>query len=118
MPRPSLTSAALGAAVALGAAAIANALLALLAGDTLVIPGELSVVTVVIFTLVMIVPTALALWLLPRRWFVVLVVAVAVLTLPFPYQEFGTPVAIWLGAMHLIAGICAALIAPRFVRRP
>lgn len=117
MPRPSLVSAFLGAAVALAVAAVLNALLALLAGDTLVIPGELSVVTVVTYTLVMIVPAALALWLLPVRWYVVVVMAVAVLTLPFPYLEFGTPIAVWLGVMHLIAGACAALIAPRFITR-
>ena len=117
MPRPSLASAILGAAIALAVAAAVNALLAVLAGDTLNIPGELSVVTVVTYTLVMIVPAALALWLLPRRWYVIVVLAVAVLTLPFPYQEFGTPIAIWLGVMHLIAGVCAALIAPRFISR-
>ena len=117
MPRPSLGSAFLGAAAALAVAAVLNALLTLLAGDTLVIPGELGVVTVVTYTLVMIVPAALALWLLPARWYVIVVLAVAVVTLPFPYQEFGTPIAIWLGVMHLIAGLCAALIAPRFVDR-
>lgn len=117
MPRPSLASAFLGAGVALAVAAAVNALLALLAGDTLVVPGELSVVTVVLYTLVMIVPAALVLWLLPVRWYVMVVLAVAVLTLPFPYAEFGTPIAVWLGVMHLVAGVCAALIAPRFVRR-
>ena len=118
MPRPSLASAVLGAAAALGVATVVNALLALLAGDTLVVPGELGVVTVVTYTLVMIVPAALALWLLPVRWFVIVVLAVAVVTLPFPYGEFGLPIAAWLGVMHLVAGVCAALIAPRFVRRP
>ena len=117
MPRPSLGAAVLGAAVALAVATVINALLTLLAGDTLVIPGELGVVTVVTYTLVMIVPAALVLWLLPVRWYVIVVLAVAVLTLPFPYQEFGTPIAIWLGGMHLIAGVCAALLAPRFIRR-
>ena len=112
MTRQSPLSALLAATVALGVATAINAMLALLAGDTLVVPGELGVGTVVTYTLVMIIPAWLVLWLLPRR-FAVIVLAVAVVTLPFPLLEFGVPIAVWLGVMHLVAGVCAALIAPR-----
>src|SRR5687768_15630190 len=106
MTRPTLSAAALGAVAALAVAAAINALLTLLAGDTLKIPGELGLAQVLMFTLVMAIPGALVLWWLPR-WFPLIAVAVAVLTLPFPFQEFGTPVAWWLGTMHLISGVCA-----------
>ena len=116
MTRPSLTAAAIGVVVALVVAAVLNSVLTLLAGDTLQIPGELGLAQVVTFTLVMVIPATLVLWRLPR-WFPAIAVAFAVLTLPFPFMEFGTPVAWWLAAMHLISGACAAVIAPRVAER-
>ena len=116
MSRPSPLKALIAVAVALAVAAVINAVLALLAGDTLIVPGELGVVTVVTYTLAMIVPAWLVLWLVPR-WFPFIVIAVAVLTLPFPYMEFSTPIAVWLSVMHIVAGVCAALIAPRVLTR-
>lgn len=112
MDRPSLPTALSAAAAAIAVATVINAVLALIAGDTLVIPGELGVAQIVIFTVIMVIPTALVLWRLPR-WLPAIAMAVAVLTLPFPFMEFGTPIGWWLGAMHLITGICAALLAPR-----
>lgn len=114
--KPSLRIAAVAATAAIGFAAAINASLALLAGDTLVVPGELGPAQIILFTVVMIVPAALVLWALPR-WFPTIVLAVAVLTLPFPFMEFGTPIALWLGAMHLITGGCAAVLAPRIAAR-
>jgi hypothetical protein len=114
--RPSLSAAVLAAAVSIAVAAAINAVLTLLAGDTLVVPGELGLAQVLTFTLSMIVPTAVVLLLLPR-WFQAIVLAVAVLTLPFPWIEFGSPIALWLGAMHLITGACAAVLAPGIATR-
>ena len=114
--KPSLRAAAVAASAAIGVAAAINAALTLLAGDTLVVPGELGLAQVVGFTLAMIVPAALVLWVLPR-WFPAIVLAVAVLTLPLPWMEFGSPIALWLGAMHLITGACAAMLAPRIAAR-
>ena len=91
-------------------------MLTLIAGDTLVVPGELGMSQVLTFTLAMVVPATLVLWLLPR-WFVPIVLAVAVLTLPFPWMEFGSPIAYWLGVMHLITGACAAVVAPKVAAR-
>lgn len=112
MARPPFLSAALAALVALALAAAVNAAVTAAAGDVLQIPGELGYAQVVTFTLVMAVPAAVVLWLVPRR-FAWIALGVAVLTLPFPFVEFGTPVAFWLAAMHLIAGVVAALVAPR-----
>ena len=112
MQRPALPAAVAGAAAAIAVATAINAVLTVVAGDTLVVPGELGLTQVVIFTAVMVVPAALVLWRVPR-WYPAVVAAVAVLTLPFPLQEFGTPVGWWLGAMHLVTGACAAVIAPR-----
>jgi Family of unknown function (DUF6069) len=116
MTRTPPAAALAGVAVALVVAAVINAVIALLAGDALVVPGELSVATVVTYTLAMIPPAWVVLWLLPR-WFPAIALAVAVLTLPFPFAEFGTPIGIWLAVMHLIAGVCAALVAPRVAQR-
>lgn len=116
MQRLPLRIAAAAAAAAVGLATGINVALTLLAGDTLRVPGELGVPQVLIFTLVMVLPTTAALWLLPR-WLGAAALAVAVLTLPFPFLEFGTPIAWWLGAMHLITGICAAVVAPRVAAR-
>jgi hypothetical protein len=116
MKRPSLLAALGGAAAALVVAAIANAVLTLLAGDTLEVPGELGLGQVLTFTLVMIVPAAIVLWLLPR-WFPAISIAVAVLTIVFPFMEFGTPIAWWLAAMHLLSGVCAAVLAPGVAAR-
>lgn len=101
-----------GCTVALVVAGLVNAGMALAGGETLTIPGELGVAQVVLFTLVMIVPAAIVLWLLPR-WFPIIAVVVAVATAPFAFVEFGAPVAWWLATMHLVAGLCAALLAPR-----
>ena len=89
-----------------------NGVLALLAGGVLVIPGELGIGQIVTYTLAMVLPAAVTLWAIPR-YFPWIVVAVAVLTIPFPFAEFGSPVAVWLSAMHVIAGVSAAVIAPR-----
>ena len=111
-PARSFAAAAAGAVVALVVAAVINAVLGLVAGDTLVVPGELGVGQIVTYTLVMAIPAALLLHLLPR-WFAWIVIVVAVATWPFPFAEFGTPIAYWLSGMHLVAGVSAALIAPR-----
>ena len=116
MNRLSPVSALAGASTALAIAAVINTVLALLAGDTLVVPGELGPVTVALYTFAMIVPAWLLLWLVPR-WFLAIVIAAAVLTVPFAFMEFGTPIAFWLAVMHLVAGVCAALIAPKIAAR-
>jgi hypothetical protein len=116
MQRPSFTAALTAAAVAIAVATVINAVLTLVAGDTLVVPGELGLAQVVIFTAVMVIPAALVLWWRPR-WLPATAIAVAVLTLPFPVMEFGSPIAWWLGVMHLITGVCAAVIAPWFAAR-
>ena len=112
MQRMRPASAAVGAVVAAVVAAAINAALTAIAGDVLQIPGELGVAQVVMFTIVMAVPAAIVLWLVPRH-FPWIVIAVAVLTLPFPFMEFDSAVARWLAAMHLVAGVTAALVAPR-----
>ena len=116
MQRPSLVAAAAGAAAAIALAAVINAALTLLAGDTLVVEGELGLAQVLTFTLVMVLPVTVVLWRLPR-WLPAIAIAVAVLTLPFPFMEFPSPIGWWLGAMHLITGVCAALVAPRVAAR-
>jgi hypothetical protein len=116
MQRPSFVTALTAAAVAIAVATVINAVLTLVAGDTLVVPGELGMAQVVIFTAVMVIPVALVLWWRPG-WLPALALGFAVLTLPFPAMEFGSPIAWWLGAMHLITAICAAVIAPRIAAR-
>ena len=116
MQRLPLRVAVAAAAAAVGLATVINVVLTLLAGDTLRVAGELGVSQVLVFTLVMVIPTAVVLWLLPR-WLSPVAFAVAVLTLPFPFLEFGTPIGWWLGAMHLVTATCAALVAPRIVGR-
>ena len=111
-PKPTWRAALLGAAAAIAVAAIVNGVITLLAGETLRIPGEMGLPQVLMFTVVMVVPTAVLLKLLPR-WFAVIVMTVAVLTISFAWSEFGAPVVWWLGAMHLVTGACAAVIAPR-----
>ena len=116
MSRPSLPRAAVGAVVALAVAAIVNAILALIAGDVLVIPGELGLVQIVSFTLGAAIPAAVTLWLLPR-YYPWIAIAVALLTIPFPLSEFGSPAGWWLAVMHVVTGVCAAVIAPRIAAR-
>ena len=116
MQRPTLGAAAFAAAAAIALATGINAALTLLAGDTLVVEGELGLAQVVTYTLVMVIPVTLVLWWLPR-WLPAIAIAVAVLTLPFPFMEFPPPIGWWLGAMHLITGVCAALVAPRVAAR-
>ena len=104
--------AAVGALVALVAATVVNVALTAAGGDTLQIPGELGYSQVAMFTLVMVIPAAIVLWLAPR-WFPWIALAVAVTTVPFPIVEFGGAAGRWLAAMHLAAGVIAAVVAPR-----
>ena len=115
MTKISPMAALAGCTVALAVAGLINAGITLGAGDTLVIPGELGLIQVVIFTLVMIIPATIVLWLLPR-WFPIIALVAAVATTPFPYMEFTGSVPRWLAPMHLVAGICAALLAPRVAK--
>lgn len=113
--RMPILAALAGCTAALALAALINTGLVLAGGDLLVIPGELGIAQVVIFTLVMIIPAAVVLWLMPR-WFPLVAMLFAVATIPLAFSEFGSPIGWWLGAMHLVAGACAALLAPRIAR--
>lgn len=116
MRRPSLLQAVAGAAAALGIAAAVNVVLAVGVGDRLVIPGELSPGTIGLYTFAAFVPAAVTLWRVPR-YFPWIAIAVALLTVPFPLQEFGPAAGTWLAGMHLIAGVAAAWVAPRVAFR-
>src|SRR5687768_13434670 len=102
MTRPGFGRAAVAALVALSVAAGVNAVLYLVAGEAVRIPGELTIVHVVTFTLAMAIPTAVVLALWPRL-FKPLVIVAALASLPFPFLEFEPRTAAWLAPMHIIA---------------
>jgi hypothetical protein len=116
MSRPRVSSALVAVAAALTVAAAANLVLLALAGPALRIPGEMSAAHVAGSTLAAIPLGAGALWAWPRR-FATVAMAAAVLTIPFALLEFGGAAGAWLAAMHLVAGISAALLAPRVTAR-
>lgn len=116
MVRPRPATALLGAGLAMGAAALANLALLRLAGAALVIPGEMSAAHVVGFTLGCAPFAAVAVVAVPRR-FPLLALVVAVATAPFPIIEFGPAPGAWLAAMHVVAGVAAAVIVPRVAHR-
>lgn len=103
------------AAMAMGGAAVANALLYLLGGDPLVIPGELTIWHVIGFTLAVI-PVVALLLRLAGRWYPAAVLIGTIVTLPFPFAEFGARIGVWLAAMHLVAGAAALLTWRRGLR--
>lgn len=113
---PRLLPAVIGCATALAVAAAVNLVLLALAGETLAIPGEMSVLHVAGFTLAMTPFAAGALRLWPRYFPYVVVVAVA-LAAPFPVLEFGAAAGAWLNAMHVVAGVAAVVLGPRVAGR-